>query len=41
MEDLSVFYRVDALPERVEELRDRLSTSELVEAAFLKLTQTP
>lgn len=36
MEDLSVFYRVDAPAERLEELRERLSESELVEAAFLK-----
>lgn len=36
MEDLSVFYRVDAPAERLEELRERLAASELVEGAFLK-----
>lgn len=36
MEDLSVFYRVDAPAERLEELREQLSASELIEAAFLK-----
>ena len=36
MEDLSVFYRVDAPAERLEELREQLAASEVVEAAFLK-----
>jgi len=36
MEDLSVFYRVEAPTERLEELRDQLATTELVEAAFIK-----
>jgi hypothetical protein len=36
MEDLSVFYRVDAPPERLKELRNQLAASELVEAAYLK-----
>jgi hypothetical protein len=36
MEDLSVFYRVEAPPERLEQLREQLASSELVEAAFLK-----
>jgi hypothetical protein len=36
MEDLSVFYRVDAPAERLKELRDQLAASELVEAAYLK-----
>jgi Subtilase family len=36
MEDLSVFYRVEAPGERIAELRAQLSGSELVEAAFLK-----
>ena len=36
MEDLSVFYRVDAPPERFDELREQLSRSELIEGAFVK-----
>jgi hypothetical protein len=36
LEDLSVFYRVEAPAERLEELRERLEASELVEGAFLK-----
>lgn len=36
LEDLSVFYRVDAPAERLEELREQLAANELVEAAFLK-----
>src|SRR5437762_1260656 len=36
MEDLSVFYRVDAPAERLHELRAQLATSDLVEAAFVK-----
>ncbi len=36
MEDLSVFYRVDAPAEQLPELRDRLAASEHVEAAFIK-----
>ena len=36
MEDLSVFYRVEAPAERLVELRERLSASELVEAAYVK-----
>ena len=31
-----MFYRVEASPERLSELRDRLAASELVEAAFVK-----
>jgi hypothetical protein len=36
MEDLSVFYRVEAPTERLEDLRDELAKTELVEAAFIK-----
>ena len=36
MEDLSVFYRVEAPTERLEDLRDELANTELVEAAFIK-----
>jgi hypothetical protein len=36
MEDLSVFYRVDAPAERLEELRNQLAATELVEAAYVK-----
>jgi hypothetical protein len=36
LEDLSVFYRVEAPAERLEELRGQLASNELVEAAFLK-----
>jgi hypothetical protein len=36
LEDLSVFYRVEAPAERLEELREQLEASELVEGAFLK-----
>jgi hypothetical protein len=36
MEDLSVFYRIDAPTERLDELRDQLAQTELVEAAFVK-----
>ncbi|HET7716558.1 MAG TPA: S8 family peptidase [Bauldia sp.] len=36
MEDLSVYYRVDAPVERLTELRERLAASELVEAAYIK-----
>lgn len=36
MEDLSVFYKVDAPAERLEELRDELAASDLVEAAYVK-----
>ena len=36
MEDLSVFYKVEAPDERIAELREQLSKSELVEAAFVK-----
>ena len=36
MEDLSVFYKVDAPAERLSELQEKLAASELVEAAFLK-----
>lgn len=36
MEDLSRFYAVDAPAERLEELRESLAESELVEAAFIK-----
>ena len=36
MEDLSVFYRVEAPAERLEELREQLAAAELVEAAFIK-----
>ncbi len=36
MEDLSVFYRVEAPAERLAELRAELAASDLVEAAFLK-----
>ena len=36
MEDLSVFYRVEAPAERLEELREQLAATELVEAAFIK-----
>src|SRR5439155_18438909 len=35
LEDLSVFYRVDAPAERLDEMRAQLSASELIEAAFL------
>ena len=36
MEDLSVFYRVEAPTERLEDLRDELANTELVEGAFIK-----
>jgi hypothetical protein len=36
MEDLSVFYKVEAPDERIAELRDQLARNELVEAAFVK-----
>src|SRR5262245_17073986 len=36
MEDLSVFYRIDAPAERLPELREQLAASEMVEAAYLK-----
>jgi hypothetical protein len=36
LEDLSVFYHVEAPAERLEELQEQLASSELVEAAFMK-----
>jgi len=36
LEDLSVFYRVDAPAERMHQLREQLAASDLVEAAFVK-----
>jgi len=36
MEDLSVFYRIEAPRERLPELRDRLAASEHIDAAFIK-----
>lgn len=36
MEDLSVFYRVEAPTERLDELREELANTELVEGAFIK-----
>jgi hypothetical protein len=36
MEDLSVYYKVDAPAERLGDLQQQLAASELVEAAFLK-----
>jgi hypothetical protein len=36
MEDLSVFYRVEAPAERLEQMRQQLEKNQLVEAAYLK-----
>jgi hypothetical protein len=36
MEDLSVFYRIEAPAERLAELRERLASSDLIEAAYIK-----